>query len=61
VAAVDGDVLWFAERAPVDQALVLLTRAETNVAAQHWVQQMQTRPIRELIQRDGYRLSVEQD
>jgi hypothetical protein len=40
---------------------VLLTRAETNVAAQHWVQQMQTRPIRELIQRDGYRLSVEQD
>jgi len=59
-AAADGDVLWFAERAPVDQAMVLLTRAETNVAAQHWIQQMQTPPIRELIQRDGYRLLVKQ-
>ena len=40
--------------------MVLLTRAETNVAAQHWMQQMQTPPIRELIQRDGYRLLVKQ-
>lgn len=61
VAAADGDVLWFAEQAPVDQAMVLLMRAETNVAAQHWVQQMQTPSIRELIQRDGYRVSVKQD
>ena len=56
VVAVDEEVLWFAERAPVDQAMVLLTRAEKNVAARHWVEQMQAAPIRELIQRDGYRL-----
>lgn len=57
----DGDVLWFAEQAAIDQAMVLLTRAEQNVAARHWVEQMQTAPIRELIQRDGYLLPVEQD
>ena len=56
VVAADEEVLWFAERAPVDQAMVLLTRAEKNVAARHWVEQMQAAPIRELIQRDGYRL-----
>ena len=59
--AADEDVLWFAEQAPVDQAMVLLTRAATNVAAQHWLQQIQAPSIRELIQRDGYRLPVEQD
>ena len=56
VVAADKAVLWFAERALVDQAMVLLTRAEKNVAAWHWVEQMQAAPIRELIQRDGYRL-----
>ncbi len=56
VVAADKEVLWFAERAPVDQAMVLLTRAEKNAAAWHWVEQMQAAPIRELIQRDGYRL-----
>ena len=56
VVADDKEVLWFAELAPVDQAMVLLTRAEKNVAARHWVEQMQAAPIRELIQRDGYRL-----
>lgn len=56
VVAADKEVLWFAERAPVDQAMVLLTRAEKNEAARHWVEQMQAAPIRELIQRDGYRL-----
>ena len=56
VAAADEEVLWFAEQAPVDQAMVLLTRAEGNVAARHWLQQMRAAPIRELIQRDGYRL-----
>ena len=61
VVAADEDVLWFAEQAPVNQAMVLLTRAVTNVAAQHWVQKMQTSAIRELIKRDGYRLPVEQD
>ena len=61
VVAADEDVLWFAERAPVDQAMVLLTRAEKNTAARHWVEQMQAAPIRELIQRDGYLLPVEQD
>ena len=57
----DGDVLWFAEQAAIDQAMVLLTRAEKNTAARHWVEQMQAAPIRELIQRDGYLLPVEQD
>ena len=61
VVAADEDVLWFAEQAAIDQAMVLLTRAEQNVAARHWVEQMQTAPIRELIQRDGYLLPVEQD
>ena len=56
VVAVDDEVLWFAEQAPIDQAMVLLARAERNVAARHWVQQMQTEPIRELIRVDGYRL-----
>ena len=56
VVAADKEVLWFAERAPVDQAMVLLTRAEKNVAARHWLEQVQAAPIRELIQRDGYRL-----
>ena len=56
VVAAEREVLWFAEQAPVDQAMVLLTRAEKNVAAQHWVEQMQAAPIRELIRRDGYRL-----
>jgi hypothetical protein len=36
-------------------------RAEKNTAARHWVEQMQAAPIRELIQRDGYLLPVEQD
>jgi hypothetical protein len=36
--------------------MVLLVRAERNVAARHWVKQMQTAPIRELIRVDGYRL-----
>ena len=57
VVATDEEVLWFAEQAPVDQAMVLLTRAERNVAARHWVKQMQAAPIRQLIQRDGYRLA----
>ena len=61
VVAADEEVLWFAEQAPVDQAMVLLTRAERNVAARHWVKQMQAAPIRELIQRDGYRLPVGQN
>jgi len=61
VAVADGDVLWFAEQAAIDQAMVLLTRAERNTAAQHWIEQMQAAPIRELIQRDGYLLPVEQD
>ena len=56
VVAVDEEVLWFAEQAPIDQAMVLLARAERNVAARHWVQQMQTESIRELIRVDGYRL-----
>ena len=56
VVAVDEEVLWFAEQVPIDQAMVLLARAERNVAARHWVQQMQTAPIRELIRVDGYRL-----
>ncbi len=54
--AADKEVLWFAERAPVYQVMVLLTRAEENVAARHWVEQIQAAPIRELIQRDGYLL-----
>ncbi len=57
VVAADEEVLWFAERAPVYQAMVLLIRAEKNVAAQHWVEQMQAASIRQLIQRDGYRLA----
>ncbi len=61
VVAADEDVLWFAEQAPVDQVMVLLTRAKMNEAAQHWVQQLQAPPIRELIRRDGYRLSVGQN
>ena len=61
VVAADEEVLWFAEQAPVDQAMVLLTRAERNIAARHWVKQMQAAPIRELIQRDGYRLAGEQN
>ena len=61
VLADDEEVLWFAEQAPVDQAMVLLTRAQSNVAAQHWVRQMQAAPIRELIQRDGYRLAGTQN
>ena len=61
VVADDEEVLWFAEQAPIDQAMVLLTRAERNVAARHWVKQMQAAPIRELIQRDGYRLPAGQD
>jgi molybdate transport system substrate-binding protein len=61
VVADDEEVLWFAGQAPVDQAMVLLTRAEGNVAARHWVKQMQAAPIRELIQRDGYRLAGEQN
>jgi len=61
VVAADEEVLWFAEQAPVDQAMVLLTRAERNVAARHWVKQMQAAPIRELIRRDGYRLPVGQN
>ena len=56
VVSADEEVLWFAEQAPVDQAMVLLTRAEGNVAARHWVEQIQAAPIRALIQRDGYRL-----
>ena len=56
VVAADEEVLWFAEQAPVDQAMVLLTRAEKNVAALHWLEQIQAAPIRALIQRDGYRL-----
>ena len=56
VVAVDEEVLWFAEQAPIDQAMVLLARAERNVAARHWLEQMQTEPIRELIRADGYRL-----
>ena len=56
VVVADKEVLWFGERAPVDQAMVLLARAEKNVAARYWVEQMQAAPIRELIQRDGYRL-----
>lgn len=61
VVADDEEVLWFAEQAPIDQAMVLLTRAERNVAARHWVKQMQAAPIRELIQRDGYRLAGAQN
>jgi hypothetical protein len=61
VVAADEKVLWFAEQAPVNQAMVLLTRAEGNVAARHWVQQMRAAPIRELIQRDGYRLPERQN
>ena len=61
VVADDEEVLWFAEQAPIDQAMVLLTRAERNVAARHWVKQMQAAPIRELIQRDGYRLPERQN
>lgn len=61
VVADDEEVLWFAEQAPIDQAMVLLTRAERNVAARHWVKQMQAAPIRELIQRDGYRLAGTQN
>ena len=57
MVAADEEVLWFAERAPVDQAMVLLTRAENNVAAQHWVEQLQAVSIRALILRDGYRLA----
>ena len=61
VVAADEDVLWFAEQAAIDQSMVLLARAEKNTAARHWVEQMRTAPIRELIQRDGYLLPVEQD
>ena len=61
VVADDEEVLWFAEQAPIDQAMVLLTRAKRNVAARHWVKQMQAAPIRELIQRDGYRLAGTQN
>ena len=61
VVAADEKVLWFAEQAPVDQAMVLLSRAKGNVAARHWVQQMRAAPIRELIQRDGYRLPERQN
>ena len=61
VVAADEDVIWFAEQTAIDQAMVLLTRAEKNTAALHWIEQMQTAPIRELIQRDGYLLPVEQD
>ena len=56
MVAVDEEVLWFAEQVPIDQAMVLLARAERNVAARHWLEQMQTEPIRELIRADGYRL-----
>ena len=56
VVAADTEVLWFAERAPIYQAMVLLTRAEENVGARHWVEQIQAAPLRELIRRDGYRL-----
>ena len=61
VVSADEEVLWFAEQAPVDQAMVLLTRAEGNVAAKHWVEQMQAAQIRALIQRDGYRLVKRQN
>jgi molybdate transport system substrate-binding protein len=61
VVVADEEVLWFAEQAPIEQAMVLLARAERNVAAQHWVQQMQTEPIRALIRVDGYRLPGKQN
>ena len=50
------DILWFSDRASVEQALVIISRARDNEAAQFWVSQMQAPVIREVIRADGYRL-----
>ena len=50
------DILWFSDRAGVEQALVIISRAKDNEAAQFWVKQMQAPAIREVIRADGYQL-----
>ena len=56
----ESEVLWLAGDAALDQMMVLLTRGENNPAAQFWLDQMQTRSVRELIRQDGYRFPGEE-
>jgi len=52
----EAEVLWLSDHGPIDQALVLLDRAQHNPAAQFWVEQIDHPAIRDLIRADGYQL-----
>jgi ABC-type molybdate transport system substrate-binding protein len=52
----ETEVLWLSDHEPIDQALVLLDRAQHNPAARFWVEQIDHPAIRELIRGDGYQL-----
>ena len=52
----ETEILWLSDHEPIDQALVLLDRAQDNPAAHFWVEQMDHPAIRDLIRADGYQL-----
>ena len=61
ISASPEDVLWLSVESDVEQALVVMTRARDNQAAQFWVRQLRTQAIQAVIQLDGYQLTTVAD